>query len=73
MDVSSTPAAALDAQVTRSLQPPAAFECAARRALGDLGWALQEHRGHPGAAAPWSVLKIIKVGAWGDRAGVVAS
>lgn len=60
--MSSTSAAALDALVTRSLQLPAAFECAVRRALGDLGWALQEHRSHPGAAAPWSVLKIIKVG-----------
>ncbi|XP_014642580.1 PREDICTED: 2'-5'-oligoadenylate synthase 3 [Ceratotherium simum simum] len=66
MDVYRTPAAALDSLVARSLQPPAEFVGAARRALGALGAALRERGGRPGGAAqPWRVLKIVKGGSSG--------
>uniref|UniRef100_F6S642 2'-5' oligoadenylate synthase n=1 Tax=Equus caballus TaxID=9796 RepID=F6S642_HORSE len=66
MDVYRTPAAELDGLVARSLQPPAEFVGAARRALGNLSAALRERGGRPGAAAqPWRVLKIVKGGSSG--------
>ncbi|XP_010597263.2 2'-5'-oligoadenylate synthase 3 isoform X1 [Loxodonta africana] len=66
MDVYSTPAAALDRLVARSLQPPAEFVGAARRALGALGATLRERGGRPGATGlEPRVLKIIKGGSSG--------
>ncbi|XP_007936464.1 2'-5'-oligoadenylate synthase 3 [Orycteropus afer afer] len=66
MDVYGTPAAALDRLVARSLQPPAEFVGAVRRALGALGATLRERGGRPGAAGSEPrVLKIIKGGSYG--------
>ncbi|XP_012611793.3 2'-5'-oligoadenylate synthase 3 [Microcebus murinus] len=65
MDVPRTAAAALDRLVARSLQPPAHFAEAARRALGALDAALRERRARPGAARPPRVLKTAKGGSSG--------
>lgn len=74
MDVYRTPAAELDGLVASSLQPPAEFVGAARRALGNLSAALRERGGRPGAAAQrWRVLKIVKVSGpgWVDLRGFI--
>ncbi|KAM9622326.1 2'-5'-oligoadenylate synthase 3 [Trichechus inunguis] len=66
MDVYSTPAAALDKLVARSLQLPPEFVGAARRALGTLAATLRERGGRSGAAGPEPrVLKIVKGGSFG--------